>query len=79
VRGEKTKRLSYLEQREFDSMETTVLEAEERLSEAKQRAEDPAIAADANALQQRYAELTAAQAGVDRLYARWAELEAKLA
>jgi ATP-binding cassette subfamily F protein uup len=79
VRGEKTKRLSYLEQREFDSMEPAVLEAEKRLREAKQRAEDPAIAADANALQQRYAALTAAQAEVDRLYGRWAELEAKLA
>jgi len=75
----KPKRLSYLEQREFDQMETAVLTAEERLSEAKKRAEDPSIAADAGALQQRYAELDAAQAEVDRLYARWAELEAKLA
>ncbi len=74
----KPKRLGYLEQREFDSMEANVLAAEERLSEAKARAEDPSIAADANALQQRYAELNAAQAEVDRLYARWAELEAKL-
>jgi ATP-binding cassette subfamily F protein uup len=76
---EKPKRLSYLEQRELDQMETTLLEAEERLSEAKKRAEDPAIASDALALQERYAELDAAQAAVDRLYARWAELEAKLA
>ncbi|HJQ40048.1 MAG TPA: ABC-F family ATP-binding cassette domain-containing protein [Thermoanaerobaculia bacterium] len=76
---DKPKRLGYLEQREFDAMETAVLEAEERLSEAKQRAEDPAIASDALALQERYAELDAAQAAVDRLYARWAELEAKLA
>jgi ATP-binding cassette subfamily F protein uup len=74
----KPKRLGYLEQREFDSMEANVLAAEERLAEAKKRAEDPTIAADANALQQRYTELTAAQAEVDRLYARWAELEAKL-
>jgi len=74
----KTKRLAYLEQREFDAMETTVLAAEERLANAKQRAEDPTIQADANALQTRYAELSAAQAAVDRLYARWAELEAKL-
>ena len=73
----KPKRLGYLEQRELDSMEASVLAAEERLSEAKSRAEDPAIAADANALQERFAALTAAQAEVDRLYARWAELEAK--
>ncbi|HEU4888894.1 MAG TPA: ABC-F family ATP-binding cassette domain-containing protein [Thermoanaerobaculia bacterium] len=73
-----TKKLGYLEQREFDAMEATVLAAEERLSAAKQRAEDPAIAAEAGELQARYAELVAAQAEVDRLYARWAELEAKL-
>jgi ATP-binding cassette subfamily F protein uup len=66
-------------QREFDAMEQKVLEAEERLETARQRAEDPAIAADANALQQRYAELHEAQQLVERLYARWAELEAKLA
>jgi ABC transport system ATP-binding/permease protein len=75
----KEKRLSYLEQRELDSMEQTLLEAEERLSKAKAEAEDPAIASDALALQERYAALAAAQADVDRLYARWAELEAKLA
>jgi ABC transport system ATP-binding/permease protein len=59
-------------------MEANVLAAEERLARAKAAAEDPSIAADANALQERYAELSAAQAEVDRLYARWAELEAKL-
>jgi len=75
---EKGKRLGYLEQREFDAMEANVLAAEERLEEAKRRAEDPSIAADANALQTRYAELHAAQVEVERLYARWAELEAKL-
>jgi ATP-binding cassette subfamily F protein uup len=76
---EKPKRLSYLEQRELDQMETALLEAEERLSEAKRRAEDPLISTDALALQERYAALNAAQGAVDRLYARWAELEAKLA
>src|SRR5205085_2070754 len=75
----KSKRLSYLEQREFDAMEASVLAAESKLEEAKRAAEDPSIAADAAALQTRFAELTAAQAEVDRLYARWAELEAKLA
>ncbi len=74
----KPKRLGYLEQREFDAMEANVLAAEERLEEAKRRVEDPSIAADANALQTRYAELHTAQVEVERLYARWAELEAKL-
>jgi ATP-binding cassette subfamily F protein uup len=74
---QRAKRLSYLEQREFDGMEATVLAAEGRLADAQRRAEDPAIAADAAALQQRFAELTEAQAEVDRLYRRWSELEAK--
>ena len=75
---EKAKRLGYLEQREFDAMEENVLAAEDRLALAKTRAEDPAIASDAAALQERFAALAEAQAEVERLYARWAELEAKL-
>ena len=43
----------------------------------RRAAEDPAIASDPAALQTRYAALEAARAEVDRLYARWAELEAK--
>ncbi|MEK6373916.1 MAG: ABC-F family ATP-binding cassette domain-containing protein [Acidobacteriota bacterium] len=75
---QRTKRLSYLEQREFDAMEQTVLAAEARLDEARRRADDPAIAADAVALHQRFTELNEAQAEVDRLYQRWSELEAKM-
>ncbi len=71
------KKLSYLEQREWESMETTLLEAEETLQEAKRRAEDPSIAADAEILHQRFAEMQKARQEVDRLYARWAELEEK--
>jgi ATP-binding cassette subfamily F protein uup len=73
----KAKRLGYLEQRELESMEAMVLAAEQKLAEAAARAADPAIASDSVALQQRFAELSAAQAAVDRLFARWAELEAK--
>ena len=49
------------EQREWDTMEGTILAAEERLERAKRATEDPAIAADAGALQQCFAELSAAQ------------------
>jgi ATP-binding cassette subfamily F protein uup len=37
---------------------------------------DPTIATGSALLQQRFADVTAAQAEVDRVYARWAELEA---
>ena len=77
-RGARAKRLSYLEQREFDAMEQSVLAAEKKVAEARKRAHDPAIATDADALQQRFAELREAELEVDRLYKRWSELEAKM-
>ena len=40
-------------------------------------AEDPAIATDAPLLHQRFAALAEAQHEVERLFARWAELEGK--
>ena len=75
--AKKTKKLSYVEQREWDGMEETVLAAEARLEGARARAEDPSIASDARALETRLGELASAQDEADRLYARWAELEAK--
>ena len=71
------KRLSYREQREWDGIEQAILDAEGALEARQREADDPAIASDPTALQQRYAALEAARAEVDRLYARWAELGAK--
>ena len=72
-------RLGYLEQRELDGMEAAILAAESVAAACREAAEDPAIASDPAALQERLAALEKAQAEVDRLYARWAELEAKQA
>src|SRR5882672_7463339 len=71
------KRLSFREKREWEQMEATILGAEERRAACERAAADPAIASDAAAVHARYTELEAARAEVDRLYARWAELEAK--
>jgi ATP-binding cassette subfamily F protein uup len=60
-------------------MEQAILDAEAALAAAQGAADDPAIASNPLALQERYATLEAARAEVDRLYARWAELEAKQA
>jgi ATP-binding cassette subfamily F protein uup len=76
-KGKPRKKLGYLEQRELDTMESTILEAETALESSRRAAEDPGIASDPAALQARYAALEAARADVDRLYARWAELTAK--
>jgi ATP-binding cassette subfamily F protein uup len=75
----RSKRLGYLEQREWDGMEQAILEAEQALEARRLEAEDPAIASNPTALEERYAALEAARRDVDRLYARWAELEAKQA
>ncbi len=69
------KRLSYKERGEWDSMEATVLAAEEAAEQARAAAADPGIASDATALHETHDALTAAEAEVERLYARWAELE----
>ena len=58
-------------------MERAILDAETAVEACRRAAEDPAIASDPAALQDRYAALETARAEVDRLYARWAELEAK--
>jgi ABC transport system ATP-binding/permease protein len=71
-------RLSFSEQREWDGMEAAILDAERALEARQRSADDPVIASDASALQARHAELDAARAEVDRLYARWAELEEKV-
>ena len=76
--ADKPRRLNYREQREWDQMEARILEAEQRVEECQRAVSDPSVAADHAALSERLAALAAAQAAVDGLYARWAELEAKV-
>jgi ATP-binding cassette subfamily F protein uup len=68
------KKLSYLEAREFATIEERVEESDARLAAARARVEDREIATDATALQQALLELDAAQHENDVLYARWAAL-----
>ncbi len=73
------KKLSYMEQREYDGIEQAIAAADAALAQAKADAEDPAHAANAGRLMELFAAVESRQAEVDRLYARWSELEAKLA
>ena len=70
------KKLSYLEQREWDSMEEKILEAEEALATWHNAVQE--AASDPARLPAAYEKLQEAQARVEELYARWAELEAGL-
>lgn len=72
------KKLSYMDAREYSTIEQRIADAEESLQQKKAAAEDPAIASDAARLVEAHAELEDAQKKVDELYARWAELEGKI-
>jgi ATP-binding cassette subfamily F protein uup len=77
VKEEKPKRLSYKEKLEWEQMEGRILEAENALAAAQQAVEDPAVATDSAKLQARCEALETARREVERLYARWSELEEK--
>lgn len=71
------KKLSYLEAREYSTIEQRVEEAERFVQARREELEDPAHAMDATRLISAQAALGAAQEALDALYTRWAELEKK--
>jgi len=72
----KPKRLSYKEQQEFDGIEAAVLKAEETVIVHQAEVEKKATAGR-EVLKTACRELERAQQQVEKLYARWQELEAK--
>jgi len=72
------KKLSYIEQREWDAMEQQIMEAEEDFAESKMTLDDPAVFSDHTKVQAATVRMETAQHRVEALYARWAELEAKV-
>lgn len=72
------KRLSYLENREWESMEAQIEAADQDLAAHQRNLHDPEIMRAPKRLQESYEKVQAAQQAADQLYARWAELEVKL-
>jgi ATP-binding cassette subfamily F protein uup len=72
------KKLGYKDQREYDAIEAKIAQAEAALNEARAASEHPDNASDHAKLVALLASVDERQAEVDRLYARWSELEAKL-
>jgi ATP-binding cassette subfamily F protein uup len=70
-------KLSYMEAREYSTIERLVEEAEQLAHARREQLEDPAIASDGPRLLAAHAEMEQAQERLDTLYARWAELEKK--
>jgi ATP-binding cassette subfamily F protein uup len=71
------KKLSYLEAREYETIEQRVAGAEAILQAKRVQLENPEIVSDGPRLVAAHAEMEEAQETVDTLYARWAELEKK--
>ena len=69
-------KLSYNQQREYDTMEETILQAETTVEELETAAAEPRLAEDHARSAETYQALSEAQQRVKALYARWAELEA---
>ena len=72
------KKLSYLEQREFDAIEARIEEADARLRAAEERVEAPEVVTDPAALTAVLEELERARADHHAVYERWVELTEKI-
>jgi ATP-binding cassette subfamily F protein uup len=72
------KKLSYLDAREYETIEPRIAAAEQAVEAKRASLEDPGVMRDAVLMHQAYLDFQAAQQAVDALYARWAELEQKI-
>ena len=73
----KKKKLSYMEERDYATIEQRIAEAEQRLHAKRAQLEDPAIASDGPRLLAAHVEMESAEKDLEALYSRWSELEAK--
>ena len=71
------KRLSYMEQREWEQIEEKIVRAETEVESRQKALDDPAISRDHVRLTQCCREFEKAQEAVKILYARWEKLDAK--
>ena len=72
----KRKKLAFKDQRDWDTIEARIQEAEAKLAALEAECARPEVTVDAARLIALDAEMTAARAAIDAFYARWAELEA---
>lgn len=70
-------KLSFKEKYELENMEGTILELEEKLSALQTESGKPEVVSQADKIQDLYSQISEIQAQLEKLYARWAELEKK--
>jgi ABC transport system ATP-binding/permease protein len=78
VRSPAKKKLSYLDRRDMETIEARISEADEALAAKRALLDETAVITDPIRLREAYREIEEAQATVDKLYARWSELETKV-
>ena len=77
--GVRKGRLSFKDKHEYEQMETKILAAEAQLEQKQAEVEGfSGEAIDPEAMQSAYEDLQVAQETVEKLYARWSELESKI-
>ncbi len=72
------KKLSYIEAREYAAIEQRIADAERALESKRADLDRAALAGDGRRLQELAREIEEAQAAIDALYSRWAELEDRI-
>jgi ATP-binding cassette subfamily F protein uup len=72
----RAKKLSFKDQRDFETIEARIAAAEIKFADVESECSRPVVASDAKRLVALSAELETLRLEVERLYARWAELEA---
>ena len=72
-----TKKLSYNEKRELEQMEGAIHKVEEQIKKLHAEIESPQVAGDPAKLQDACQKLSANEAQLETLYARWQELESR--
>lgn len=72
------RKLSYMEQREYDTIEVRIHQADARLRAAEQRIQTPEVVTDPEALTAALDELESAKSDHHAVYERWLELTEKI-
>ncbi|MBI1859643.1 MAG: ABC-F family ATP-binding cassette domain-containing protein [Deltaproteobacteria bacterium] len=72
----KKRKLGFNETRELATMEGTLQSVEARLKDLESQSTEPDVVSDSKRLSQIFQEIAKTQLEIERLYARWAELEA---
>lgn len=75
VASEKKRKLSFKEQRELDSMESTIKKAEDKLTALTEELSSSSQVKNPQRFKEINLEMSSLQSEIERLYARWAELD----